>query len=189
MRSTRDDPLTGLGAYLLWLGADYVSDDDSIRRAVDFMLDLLLSLPLPQTDARDSLPGPVAGALDWWREAWAEPPLGPVPTASMAAAGQVSAAHLNRLFAQATGTAPAAAVSLLRCARTENLLVSTDLPVAAIARECGDRMLLTSPTAPALCTACHHASTGPVDGQSRSSTNPAYGGSRTWSGTSEPARR
>ena len=137
VRSTRDDPLTGLGAYLLWLGAAHLSDDAPIRRAVDFMLDLLLGLPLPQTDARDSLPGPVARALDWWREAWAEPPLGPVPTASMAAAAQVSAAHLNRLFAQATGTAPAAAVSLLRCARAENLLVSTDLPVAAIARECG----------------------------------------------------
>jgi AraC-like DNA-binding protein len=133
----RDDPLSGLGAYLLWLGADHVSDDLPIRRTVDFMLDLLLGLPLPQTDARESLPGPVASALDWWREAWAEPPLGPVPTASMAAAAQVSAAHLNRLFARATGTAPAAAVSLLRCARAENLLVSTDLPVASIARECG----------------------------------------------------
>ena len=52
-------------------------------------------------------------------------------------AAQVSAAHLNRLVAQATGTAPAAAVSLLRCARAENLLASTDLPVASIARECG----------------------------------------------------
>ena len=91
----------------------------------------------------------------------------------MAGAGQVFAAHLNRLFVQATGIAPAAAVSLLRSARAENLLVSTELPVAAIARECGYRMLLTSPTASALCTVCHPASTGPVDRPSRSSTSPA----------------
>jgi len=137
VRATRDDPLAGLGAYLLWLGADHDPDEIPTRRTVDFMLDLVLDLPTPPPGARDGLPEPLLLAMGWWRVAWAEPPLARVPTVDLAAAAHVSSAHLNRLFAQVTGTGPAAVVSRLRCARAEDLLAKTDLSVAAIAGMCG----------------------------------------------------
>jgi AraC family transcriptional regulator len=137
VRATRDDPLAGLGAYLLWLGSAPAPDDGAIRRTVEFMLEMLLDLPKPHLGAGEGLPLAVVHALGWWRNAWAESPLGPVPTSSMAAAAHVSVAQLNRLFGRATGSTPAAAVSRLRCARAEDLLANTDLPFAAVARLCG----------------------------------------------------
>jgi AraC-like DNA-binding protein len=137
VRATRDDPLAGLGAYLLWLGSSPDPDDGAIRRTVEFMLDLVLDLPKPILGAGEGLPVAVVRALDCCRETWSESPLGPVPTSSMAAAAHVSVAQLNRLFGRATGSAPAAAVSRLRCARAEDLLANTDLSFTAIARLCG----------------------------------------------------
>jgi len=137
VHGTRDDPLSGLGAYLLWLAALPGPAEASVRRTVDFMIDVVLDRSTPHPAVQTMVPDPVSRALGWWRHVWTHPPLRPVPTESMARAAHVSTAHLNRLFGRTFGCGPATAVSRLRCVRAEDLIRDTDLPLASVAWECG----------------------------------------------------
>jgi len=135
---TDHDPLAGACAYLLWLGRD--EPDGWQGRVADtlrFLLDVLTAGPLPPTGAPDEPPRALAAAVDHLRRAWAEMPLDRVAVGDLAAAGHVSRGYLGRLFRLAFGLAPAAALERLRCARAETLLARTDLPVEAIAHQCG----------------------------------------------------
>jgi AraC-like DNA-binding protein len=137
VRATRDDPLAGLTAYLLWLGSRREPGDASLRRTVEYVLDVVLEGDLPHAEEPGPFPEPLLRCLIWWRSVWSEPPLAAVPAADLARAAHMSVSQLNRLFARAIGTGPASAVSRLRCAHAEDLLLRTDLPLASVARACG----------------------------------------------------
>jgi AraC-like DNA-binding protein len=135
---TRHDPLAGLCAYLLWLG--HLAPGGWQRRAGEtlrLLLSLLLAGPLPATQSPPELGPPLAAALDHLRRAWAQPPLRRVGVAELAAAASVSRGYLGRLFRAGFGVSPGPALECARMARAETLLVRTDLPVQAIARDCG----------------------------------------------------
>jgi AraC-like DNA-binding protein len=132
------DPLAGAAAYLLWLGHDEPAGwHGRVADTVRFVLDLMLAGPLPPTDTPDEPPPAVAAAVDHLRRAWAQMPLGRVAVGELAGAGHVSRGHLGRLFRLAFGLAPGAALERVRCSRVETLLARTDLPVEAVAHQCG----------------------------------------------------
>lgn len=135
---TPHDPLAGLCAYLLWLGQ---LDGPAWRRPAEatlrFLVHLLAVGPMPPVDGGADLPAPVAAAVDHLRDQWAELPLRRVDVAELADRGAVSRGYLGRLFRSAFGMSPASAVERLRCSRAETLLTRTDLPVEAVARQCG----------------------------------------------------
>jgi AraC-like DNA-binding protein len=137
VRATADDPLSGLCAYLLWLGTTASPADPLVRRTLDLLLELVVGAPLPGQPGPPALPTPVEVAFAWLGEQWARHPLRPVSVTELAAAAAVSRPHLTRLCRGALGTGPAALLALLRCARAEDLLRHTDLPVAEVARQCG----------------------------------------------------
>lgn len=138
VRMTPDDPLVGLCAYLGWLGThEAPAGRAAAEQVVDFVLRLLVELPLP-VDVPDA-PTPAAfdSAVGHLRRAWATTPLGRIPVTELAAASAVSRAQLHRAFRAAVGVGPAAAMEWLRCARAEAMLLRTDLTLTAVARECG----------------------------------------------------
>jgi AraC family transcriptional regulator len=135
---TDHDPLAGAAAYLLWLGRDEPGGwQERVADTLRFLLDVMLAGPLPPTGAPDEPPPPLAAAVDHLRRAWAQMPLDRVAVGDLATAGHVSRGHLGRLFRLAFGLAPAAALERVRCSRAETLLTRTDLPVEAVALQCG----------------------------------------------------
>jgi AraC-like DNA-binding protein len=135
---TDHDPLAGAAAYLLWLGGDEPSGwQGRVADTLQFVLDVMLTGPLPPTGAPDEPPPELAAAVDHLRRAWAQMPLDRIAVGDLATAGHVSRGHLGRLFRLAFGLAPAAALERVRCSRAETLLARTDLPVEAVAHQCG----------------------------------------------------
>jgi AraC family transcriptional regulator len=132
------DPLAGASRYLLWLGRDEPEGwQDRVADTLRFLLDVMLAGPLPPAAAPDEPPPALAAAVDHLRGAWAQMPLDRVTVGELAGAGHVSRGHLGRLFRLAFGLAPGAALERVRCSRVETLLTRTDLPVEAIAAQCG----------------------------------------------------
>ncbi len=137
-RMSGADPLSGLCAYLLWLGG--ITHDDWqlwVRRTLDYMLALIDTGPLPSVDAVPTPSGPMDAAVAHLRSEWSRMPLRRVSVAELAAAAHVSRGYLNRLFQVGFGVSVAVALEHLRCSRAEALLTRTDLKIAAIARQCG----------------------------------------------------
>ena len=134
---SRDDPLAGLVAYLLWLGA---AEPDGwharARRILGVLVTLVQDGPLPaRTEPR---PAPAArAAIDVLRREWAALPLHRLSVDELAAAARVSRGHLNRVFRQAFGLGVAEALEGLRFSRAEALLTRTDSTLGAIAAQCG----------------------------------------------------
>jgi AraC family transcriptional regulator len=136
VRMSSDDPLSGLCAYLLWLGADTGRGwREPARRTLRFMLALVHAGPLPECEP--PLPHGLLGAVAYLRREWSGAPLRRMPVAELAGAARVTRGHLNRLFHNGFGQSTAAALERIRCARAEILLTRTDLPVEVIAGECG----------------------------------------------------
>ena len=135
---TRQDPLGGLCAYLLWLGQ---LGGEAWRRhgpeTLGFLLSLLESRPLPGTESSPRPGPPLDAAIEHLRREWSRMPLRRVGVTELAAAAMVSRGYLGRLFREWFGVSPARAVEGVRLARVETLLTRTDLPVETIARECG----------------------------------------------------
>jgi len=137
-RMSGADPLSGLCAYLLWLGG--ITHDDWqlwVRRTLDYMLALIDTGPLPSVDAVAAPSGPIAAAVAHLRGEWSRMPLRRVGVVELAGAAHVSRGYLNRLFQAGFGVSAAEALMHLRCSRAEALLTRTDLKIAAIARQCG----------------------------------------------------
>lgn len=135
---TAHDPLAGLCAYLLWLGA--IEHRGRRRRATEtlrLLLSVLADGPLPATAAGAVPPPALDTALAHLRHRWSEPPFPRVTVADLATAGSVSRGYLGRLFRQAFGLGPAGAMERARCSRAEALLTRTDLPIETVARQCG----------------------------------------------------
>jgi len=133
---TRQDPLDGLCAYLLWLGTGNPAGwQAATRRTLAFMVDVIGSAALP--GPRPRRPPGLRAAIAHLRQVWAGPPFARVGVAQLAAAAHVSRSGLGRLVRRHYGCGAAAALEALRLSRTEPLLTRTDLTVEAIARECG----------------------------------------------------
>jgi AraC-like DNA-binding protein len=137
VHASPDDPISGLCAYLLWLGTTTEDADPLIARTLDFLLELLLDAPLPGLPVRSELPRPVVAAFSWLGEHWTQHPLRAVTAVDLAAAASVSRPHLTRLCRASLGHSPSTLVALLRCVRAEDLLRLTDLSIADVARQCG----------------------------------------------------
>ena len=137
-RMSGADPLAGLCAYLLWLGASNLADwQTSVRRTLEFMLILVEDGPLPSEDDAPDVTGPMRAAVSYLRHEWLHLPLRRVGVAEIATAAHVSRGYVNRLFRATFGISASAALERLRCSRAESLLARTDLTIAAIARQCG----------------------------------------------------
>jgi AraC-like DNA-binding protein len=137
-RMTPEDPLSGLCAYLLWLGRGGLEDwEPRAHETLGFMLRLFVAGPLPQIDAGATLPPVLSAAVGHLRRAWSEPPLRRVSIDELAAVTHVSRGYINRLFRHTLGLSAARGLEHARCSRAETLLTRTDLSVEAIAHQCG----------------------------------------------------
>lgn len=135
---TRDDPLTGLCAYLRWLGSAQVDAWEwAVTATIGQIMQHMLSLPRPDTIAATKLPDPVERAVRHLRTAWSPPPLARVSVEELASSASVSPVHLNRLFRATCDLSVAAGVEQLRCLYAATLLERTDLSTTQIARQCG----------------------------------------------------
>ncbi|WP_218576914.1 helix-turn-helix transcriptional regulator [Phytohabitans rumicis] len=127
-------PLDAWLSYLVWLGASGATDD-WIEQMLTTVVRTFVSGPLPPV--RDPAePPPLAAALDHVRRQWATR-VRAVPVGELATAARVSRAHLSRLFRQAYGHGPVAALELVRLARAEALLVRSNLSVTEVGRSVG----------------------------------------------------
>ena len=138
LRMTGADPLAGLCDYLLWLGAgEHDGWRRRARRALEFMVLLVGSGPLPDTEPPPALVPALRPAVAHLRREWSGLPLRRIGVAELAAVALVSRGYLNRLFRAAFDLPAATALEHLRCSRAETLLARTDLTVEAVARQCG----------------------------------------------------
>jgi len=137
-RMSEHDPLSGLCAYLLWLGYERASGwEIQAERTLQFLLTVYLSGPLPDDGPKGDLPRPLAAAIEFLRTEWGELPLRRVSVNELAVAAAVSRSYLNRLFHTEFGLGPAAALETLRCSRAETLLSRTTMPIGSVAEQCG----------------------------------------------------
>lgn len=136
---TGQDPLSGLCAHLIWLGAEAHDDrEEPAARTLAFMIELIVSEALPGLRPPPGELSPlVRAAIDYLHRQWSRPPLRRVPVTELAAAVPVSRGHLNRLVQKSFGMGAATALERLRLARAEPLLAHTNLTISVIARECG----------------------------------------------------
>jgi AraC-like DNA-binding protein len=138
VRMSAHDPLTGLCDYLSWLGAQATPDPAGpAAQVVEFLLTVLLDLPLPVPGAEQDGPPSFRAAVDHLRSVWGVPPVRRGGVVDLAAAAAVSRAQLHRAFRATVGVGPAQALEQLRCSRAETMLLRTDLTLAVVARECG----------------------------------------------------
>ena len=136
-RMTENDPMAGLCAYLLWLGHEQATGwEIQAERTLALLLTLYLTGPLPNYPS-ESLPQPLAAAVDFLRIEWAQMPLRRVPLDELADAASVSRSYVTRLFRDEFGSSPGAALEALRCSRAETLLSRTTMPIGSVARHCG----------------------------------------------------
>jgi AraC family transcriptional regulator len=138
LRMTGADPLAGLCAYLLWLGAGEQDGwRDHARQALAYLLRLVHAAPLPAVQAQAALPPALRAAVAHLRARWSDAPLHRIAVGELTTAARVSRGYLNRLFQAGFGLSVSAAVERVRCSRAENLLLRTDLPIEMIAEQCG----------------------------------------------------
>jgi AraC-like DNA-binding protein len=137
------DPAAGLCRFLLDAGRRPAADRSVLEAAVRVLLDVVLA---PPGDGAQPVPPAVARAVAHLRSAWADMPLRRVPVGELAAAAALSTSQLTRVFREWLGTPPGAVLEQARLDRAEQLLLRSDLTVAAVAHACGfvDAAHLTS---------------------------------------------
>ncbi|MEO3749397.1 helix-turn-helix transcriptional regulator [Streptomyces sp. B6B3] len=136
--SGRRDPMAALCRHLLRLGTDRPPDwREHARATLRLLLLTFVGGPCPARSSAEPLPEPVLAMLAAVRERWADGVARPVPLPALAAAGGVSVSTLCRMFRRRFGLGPVEALERLRLARSEPLLWLSDLPLGAIATQCG----------------------------------------------------
>jgi AraC family transcriptional regulator len=135
----RHDPMGALCRYLLWLGTACPS---GWRAQAEETLRLLLLTFVNGPGAADghgpdALPRPVLAMMATVRERWSDGIARPLPLPGLAADAGVSVSTLCRTFRRQFGMSPVAALERLRLARAEPLLWLSNLPLSAIAVQCG----------------------------------------------------
>jgi AraC family transcriptional regulator len=132
------DPLAGLCAYLLWIGRSHHVDWQVwARRALEFMVSLVESGPLPSAEVTPALTGPMRAAISHLQREWSHLPLRRIGVDELAGLAHISRGYLNRLFHAEFSVSASVALEQARCSRAETLLTRTDLTIAAIAHQCG----------------------------------------------------
>jgi AraC family transcriptional regulator len=129
-------PLAALLSYLEWLGEQrppgwHTRAEDVLATTVRTFVSGPFPPPRPEPE-----PAPLAAALDHVRREWARR-VRSIPLAELAAAAQVSSAHLSRLFRQRYGSGPVTALEWVRLLRARSLLARSNLSVTEVARDCG----------------------------------------------------
>lgn len=133
----RSDPMGALCRYLLHLGT--TCPPDWAEHACETLRLLVLTFARPPEPAEEpsTLPEPVVAMMSHVRDRWSDGTAAPVPLAHLAEAARVSESTLCRTFRRQFGVGPVAALELLRLARAEPLLWQSNLPMQAIATQCG----------------------------------------------------
>jgi AraC-like DNA-binding protein len=127
-------PAAALCRFLLDAGRRPAPVDPGVlAAALRVLLDVVLT---PPGDGEEP-PPPVTRVVTHLRSAWAQMPLRRVPVAELAGAAALSTSQLARVFGSWFGAAPAEVLEQARLDRAEQLLLRSDLTVAAIARACG----------------------------------------------------
>lgn len=104
-------------------------------RLVTTMLEVFVSAPVGSPAA--GMPDPVRRLIDHVATVWAMSGPRIVPVQELAAAANLSAGHLHRLFRERYGCGPAYALDLIRLARAATALQRTNATIGEIASDCG----------------------------------------------------
>lgn len=131
-------PLAGLCDYLLALAA--LNHAEVAKARSDEIVRLLYSLMIdgPLGAERDfALPPAVLASMDHVRKSWAGATMRIMSLPELAGAAGISVGHYSRLFRQAVGTGPVAALELLRLARAAMLLLHSNMELNEIAAVTG----------------------------------------------------
>jgi AraC-like DNA-binding protein len=129
-------PFEGWLSYLVWLAETAGTQWQS--RAEDVLATLVRTFvdgPLPDSSERPE-PAVITAALEYVRHEWRRG-VRCVTVGELAAAAQVSPAHLSRLFRREFGCGPATGLELVRLARARSLLTRSNLTITQVARAAG----------------------------------------------------
>ncbi|WP_049580488.1 AraC family transcriptional regulator [Streptomyces sp. SBT349] len=133
----RPDPMGALCHWLLWLGSACPPGwRQQARETLRLLLLTFTGGPEPGPGPAQ-LPGPVVAMMRAVRDRWSDGVARPVPLPELAGAAGVSVSTLCRTFRARFGLGPVAALERLRLARAEPLLWQSNLPLSAIATQCG----------------------------------------------------
>ncbi|RKN40840.1 AraC family transcriptional regulator [Streptomyces hoynatensis] len=134
----REEPMAALCRYLLHLGgARPPSWERHAAHTLRLLLLTFVAGPLPADPPAAALPEPVLAMMAEVGACWADGVARPVPLGRLAAAAGVSVSTLCRTFRARFGLGPVAALERLRLARAEPLLWLSNLPLRAVALQCG----------------------------------------------------
>jgi len=133
----RSDPglLDELCTYLLDLAGVPESVPGHSDRLVATMLEVFLGAPVGPS--REEMPDGVRRMVDHVATVWARRGPRIISIPELAAAANLSAGHLHRLFRERYGCGPAYALDLIRLARAATALLRTNATIAEIAADCG----------------------------------------------------
>lgn len=133
----RSDPMGALCRYLLHLGTTCPPGwAEHARETLRLLALTFVRDPVP-AEPPAALPEPVVAMMAHVHDRWSAGVAVTVPLSRLAGAAQVSASTLCRTFRRQFGVSPVAALELLRLARAEPLLWQSNLPIQAIATQCG----------------------------------------------------
>lgn len=133
VRSMSDPGLLGeLCSYLLDMPTPVRGLSD---RLVATMLEVFVSAP--DGPSRAEMPDAVRRLADHVATVWTRSGLRIVSVPELAAAANLSAGHLHRLFRERYGCGPAYALDLIRLARAATALLRTNATIGEIASDCG----------------------------------------------------
>ncbi|WUJ69951.1 helix-turn-helix domain-containing protein [Kribbella soli] len=104
-------------------------------RLVAAMLEVFVSAPLGPS--HEEMPDAVRRLVDHVATVWARGGPRIVAVSQLAAAANLSAGHLHRLFREQYGCGPAYALDLIRLARAATALQRTNATIGEIASDCG----------------------------------------------------
>lgn len=132
-----DGAAATLCRYLLELGGVPSPAAAARQRAVTGWLFELFADPLDEPQAHQALHPYLERIIDYIAAQWRDGISRPLPVAELAAAADVSAGHLTRLFTSTFTVGPAAAIELIRLSRAATLLLRSNLRIGDIANATG----------------------------------------------------
>lgn len=150
------DDFGGLGAPSSWPAVRSMSDPGLLEELCTYLLDLTgepspvrghsdrlvatmleVFVSAPAGPSRAEMPEPVRRLVDHVATVWARSGPRIVSVPELAAAANLSAGHLHRLFRERYGCGPAYALDLIRLARAATALLRTNATIGEIAFDCG----------------------------------------------------